>query len=425
MPLGAYIRQKLLGGDERPRRRHRKPLRDDLTLAKLLGELGSARLANNLNQLAKAANAGSLPVTPETEQALKAACDEQKLGLTGQPRAVVFHEKDGRRHAHVVCSRIDANKMKAINLPHFKLKLRDVSRQLYLENGWQMPRGLINSKERDPKNFSREEWQQAKRAGQDAKALKGMFQECWAASDSAKAFGQALQARGFTLARGDRRGHVAVDYRGEVYAVAKWAGLKAKDVRARLGDGKELPSVEQAKAHTASRTTETLQRYIAKANNVYKRQADALDARRKQMVERQRKERAAMDAGQQRRWDREAAERSKRLNKGIRGLWDRLTGQHRKTIRQNELEALQCLRRDRREKDELIERHQDERQPLHQQAKELKQAHVRDVMELQRDIAGYLRLGTFERPEVREQFREASREPDKAPSRDRGPRREL
>lgn len=35
---------------------------------------------------------------------------EKKLGLDGQPRAIVFHEKDGRRHAHAVWSRIDAEK---------------------------------------------------------------------------------------------------------------------------------------------------------------------------------------------------------------------------------------------------------------------------------------------------------------------------
>ncbi|AVO51399.1 relaxase/mobilization nuclease domain-containing protein [Ectopseudomonas mendocina] len=39
------------------------------------------------------------------EMAIEAV--EQKLGLDGQPRAVVFHEKEGRRHAHVVWSRID------------------------------------------------------------------------------------------------------------------------------------------------------------------------------------------------------------------------------------------------------------------------------------------------------------------------------
>jgi len=27
---------------------------------------------------------------------------ERKLGLNGQPRAIVFHEKEGRRHAHAV-----------------------------------------------------------------------------------------------------------------------------------------------------------------------------------------------------------------------------------------------------------------------------------------------------------------------------------
>src|SRR5690606_24926139 len=47
---------------------------------------------------------------------------EQRTGLAGQPRVVVFHEKEGRRHAHAVWSRIDAETMTAINLPFFKTK---------------------------------------------------------------------------------------------------------------------------------------------------------------------------------------------------------------------------------------------------------------------------------------------------------------
>ena len=79
-PLGAYIRAKLFEGGERQRRSYRKPLRDDLALAKLLGALGESRLANNLNQLAKAVNTGSLPITPETEATLYAACrDVQRI----------------------------------------------------------------------------------------------------------------------------------------------------------------------------------------------------------------------------------------------------------------------------------------------------------------------------------------------------------
>src|SRR5688572_29546653 len=38
---------------------------------------------------------------------------EKRLKLSGQPRAVVFHEKNGRRHCHVVWSRIDAETMTA------------------------------------------------------------------------------------------------------------------------------------------------------------------------------------------------------------------------------------------------------------------------------------------------------------------------
>ncbi|QQG35173.1 MAG: plasmid mobilization relaxosome protein MobC [Micavibrio aeruginosavorus] len=74
VPLGAYIRSKLLGGAASHRRSYRSPLKDDKILAQLLGELGKARLANNLNQLAKAANTGSLSVTPETEKAIQDAC---------------------------------------------------------------------------------------------------------------------------------------------------------------------------------------------------------------------------------------------------------------------------------------------------------------------------------------------------------------
>ena len=88
---------------------------------------------------------------------------ERRMGLSGQPRAVVFHEKKGRRHAHCVWSRIDVEKMRAINLSHYKLRLRDISRELYLEHSWDMPAGLIDARDRDPLNYSGAEASQAKR----------------------------------------------------------------------------------------------------------------------------------------------------------------------------------------------------------------------------------------------------------------------
>ena len=77
MALGAYIRSRLLDPETvAPRKRGKFPVKDHQALAQLLGLLGQSRLANNVNQLAKAANTGSLPVTPETEEALLTAVQE-------------------------------------------------------------------------------------------------------------------------------------------------------------------------------------------------------------------------------------------------------------------------------------------------------------------------------------------------------------
>ncbi len=350
---------------------------------------------------------------------------EKKIGLQGQPRAVVFHEKDGRRHAHVVWSRIDTDKMKAINLPHFKLKLRDVSRQLYLEHGWQMPRGLVNSKERDPRNYTRAEWEQAKRAKQDPKMLKGLLQECWAVSDSPKAFSQALRDRGYTLARGDSRGHVAVDFRGEVYAIAKWVGIKTKDVRARLGNAEDLPTVEKAKADIAAHMSDMLRGHIAQAEAAQQKRMAMLALQREQIVEKQRKERADLETAHAKRAALENTERASRLNKGFRGLWDRLTGRYGKQARENEREHQLSIERDCREKNVMVQHHLDERQSFHILARSTRAAHARDMEQLNRDIAEYMHLGKSERLELRQQFHDASNQKGKSPKdrqRDRGPR---
>lgn len=77
MSLGGYIRS-IIFNQTRPKRRTRNknPVKDHQELGKLLGELGRSRIANNLNQLAKAANSGSLEVTPDTEKSIQDACTD-------------------------------------------------------------------------------------------------------------------------------------------------------------------------------------------------------------------------------------------------------------------------------------------------------------------------------------------------------------
>lgn len=75
--LAAYIRERLFGVDAAPRkRRGNSPVQDKEALGRMAGALGQSRLSQNLNQLAKAVNSGSLPVTPETEAELREACRE-------------------------------------------------------------------------------------------------------------------------------------------------------------------------------------------------------------------------------------------------------------------------------------------------------------------------------------------------------------
>ncbi|MFQ6550671.1 relaxase/mobilization nuclease domain-containing protein [Aestuariibius sp. 2305UL40-4] len=108
-----------------------------------------------------------------SEEAFRKAADDagQRLGLQDQPRALIFHEKEGRRHAHVVWSRINADSLKAINLPFYKTRLRDLAKELYLEHGWDLPQGLQTHGGKNPFNFTLAEWQQAKRQGVDPREI--------------------------------------------------------------------------------------------------------------------------------------------------------------------------------------------------------------------------------------------------------------
>jgi hypothetical protein len=54
---------------------------------------------------------------------------EAALGLAGQPRALVYHIKEGREHCHIVWSRIDARAGKAIHQPFDHDKLMMVTRE--------------------------------------------------------------------------------------------------------------------------------------------------------------------------------------------------------------------------------------------------------------------------------------------------------
>lgn len=73
-PLGTYLRDRLLGDRAEKRQMRRRPTIEQGQYASLLAALGSSRMSSNLNQLAKAANTGTLDASDDLERQLEEAC---------------------------------------------------------------------------------------------------------------------------------------------------------------------------------------------------------------------------------------------------------------------------------------------------------------------------------------------------------------
>ncbi len=119
-----------------------------------------------------------------------------------------------------------------------------------------------------------------------------------------------------------------------------------------------------------------------------------------------RQERERLDLGQQQRWEQENRERSERLNTGLRGLWDRFTGTHVRIQQQNVQEALEALRRDREQRDVMVQAQLLERRSLQSQLEASRSQQAALLRELCQDRKPY-----------REAYKEAVRtpEPPRAP----------
>lgn len=331
---------------------------------------------------------------------------EKKLGLEGQPRVIVFHEKEGRRHAHCVWSRIDTEEMKAVNIAHPKRKLNDIAKSLYLENGWQMPDGFRDKSKKNPLNYTRAEWQQAMRAGRRPASIKRELQECWAVSDDKKSFENSLWESGYILAKGDRRGFVAIDLKGEVYSLPRALAQKSKTLESRIGKAEKLRSVDQAKERITGQLSKLFKRYEGELNQQHQKQMAPLLNKKQIMTKEHRAARADLDVMQDKRWQVEESARSARIRNGFKGLWDKLNGRYWKNRKVNEHETWQAHLRDKKEREELIYKQLIERQNLQIQFNLLRQSQEKERAEMIRDLSHFK---THEKKKARVAKRSKSR----------------
>jgi len=314
---------------------------------------------------------------------------ENMLGLIDQPRVIVFHEKNGRRHCHVVWSRIDSARMTALNMAYYKYKLMSVSKGLFMKFGWKLPKGFTSEKA-SVLNYTLNEWQQAQRLKEKPEALKELLGKCWQHSDGKKSFAASLQEYGFYLAKGDRRGFVVVDYQGEVYSLSRWLKISKKELKERLGDESTLPTVKDAEAYLQSRYTENLKQYQHERKSFLKEQRAPLVQELRDLTTAQRAERDRLLGRQEKRWKEEAKARNQRLSTGFSGIWERVTGKHQEMRTLNEKETEACRKRDLAEQHQLIQKHLQESKTLHDTLNFFKRQQVQEELRLKQSIAGYI-----------------------------------
>jgi hypothetical protein len=320
-----------------------------------------------------------------------------RLGLTGQPRIVLFHTKEGRHHCHVVWSRIDIDRMRAIQLSHDKQKLRRCAQELAAEFGLDLPPGLQENRGaarfEQPKQPTKAEQAMAERSGLSIAERRAAITACYRQADGTEAFVNALEAAGYMLARGDSRAFVVVDIAGDVHSLARQIeGAKTRDVKAKL-EGINLallPPVEKAKAMMAQRA----QARQDAARATAEKRAAAKEAAEKLTVI-QTKRRSALDLLWQKMKIRQMHEWKVLLAhiKAEEEHWLRRQWMHRIGLAQY-LKKIAVIRQlleyyEKRKKRSLEEYHQQLRESL-------KRRHENEARELRRRYEALMRLEQLE-----------------------------
>ena len=236
---------------------------------------------------------------------------ERSLNLVGQPRAVVFHEKRDkngvpREHGHVVWSRVDTNgeKIKAIDISHDRLKLRTVTRQFCRDHGLELPAGMKPGKSRESRRDifnaraqeNHAEKQQQERTGISKADRVADIAACWRETRDGAAFVQAMKARGYHLAQGDKRDYVVIDLHGEVHSLSRQLSgvVRKKEFVKRLADypPDRQASVEKVREFLQKKRQDAIRRAVAQKETSGPTE---IEVRRQALKEHQEQRRATLD----------------------------------------------------------------------------------------------------------------------------------
>lgn len=166
---------------------------------------------------------------------------EQNLGLQNNARFIVEHRKKGRTHRHVVWSRIDVRRMRAVTMMHDYAKHQATARQLEREFGLQSVESVLGPEKvkggrpkRRPKSW---ETFRGKKSGIDPHAMTTEVTSIFRGSLNGEEFAAALSKGGYQLVKADRRDLCLLDKAGHVHSIARRLdGVKAAELQRFMAD---------------------------------------------------------------------------------------------------------------------------------------------------------------------------------------------
>jgi hypothetical protein len=346
--------------------------------------------------------------TLSSEQWMHAAdvlADE--LGLSGQPRVVILHQKDGRGHIHVVWQRANLETMTLVSDSQNYAAHERASRRLELELGHELTPGVHAKRDPDrprPRaKMSHAEWQQYERTKLDPAERKATLTEIYRASENGKAFAAAIQEKGYALAQGDRRALVVVDPAGDIHSLSRQIeGAKAKEIKEKLSDldpaqlrkasdlAEEIKSREPenrpAPAFNKAGAHERIDPEEQARLEIHQKRQDLIEELRKERQSRQKEwaktvqgEREALGRHlEERRADDAKAEQDARVPKSfgerVLALWSEL---------QDKLDPSRVQTREREAEEKRSAREQRDREAIEARARELEDWKAQQLKTLQ------------------------------------------
>lgn len=182
---------------------------------------------------------------------------EKNLGLEGQARFVVEHEKHGRTHRHIIWSRIDVENQRAISDSLTAKICHETARGLEREFGLNRTQGVYEQDHDGARAWRRMQSYEnfrGQQSGIDPAKMKEQVTDIYRRSDNGQAFAKGLEEEGYRLLKGDRRDFCIMDKAGHVHSLARRIeGVKVAELREFMKDvdREMLPSIAQARKEFA------------------------------------------------------------------------------------------------------------------------------------------------------------------------------